>query len=37
MSMSVFKSKSEVPRRFEVFTGAGRRRTFTAADKTAIV
>lgn len=37
MSMSGFKPKSEVPRRFEVFTGAGRRRTFTVVDKTAIV
>ena len=37
MSMSGFKSMSEVPRRFDVFTGAGRRRTFTAAEKAAIV
>lgn len=28
---------SEVPRRFGVFTGAGRRRTFTVAEKAAIV
>ncbi len=28
---------SEVPRRFDVFTGAGRCRTFTAAEKAAIV
>lgn len=37
MSMSGFKPLSKVPRRFDVFTGAGRRRTFTAAEKAAIV
>ena len=37
MSMSGLKSMSEVPRRFDVFTGAGRRRTFAAAEKAAIV
>ena len=37
MSMSELKHVSEGPRRFDVFTGAGRRRSFTAAEKAAIV
>ncbi len=37
MSISELKHVSEVPRRFDVFTGAGRRRSFTAAEKAAIV
>lgn len=37
MSISELKPMSEVPRRFDIFTGAGRRRTFTAAEKAAIV
>lgn len=37
MSMSGLKHVSEGPRRFDVFTGAGRRRRFTRAEKAAIV
>ena len=37
MSMSELKHVSEGPRRFEVFTGAGRRRSFTVAEKASIV
>ena len=37
MSMSERKHMSEGLRRFDVFTGGGRRRSFTAADKAAIV
>ncbi len=37
MSMSGLKHVSEGPRRFDVFTGAGRRRSFTRAEKAAIV
>lgn len=37
MSISDFEPMSEAPRRFDVFTGAGRRRTFTPAEKAAIV
>ncbi len=37
MSMSGLKHVSEAPRRFDVFTGAGRRRSFTRAEKAAIV
>ncbi len=37
MSMSERKHVSEVLRRFDVFTGGGRRRSFTAAEKAAIV
>jgi len=37
MSMSGFTAMSEPPRRFDVFTGTGRRRSFTAAEKAAIV
>ena len=37
MSMSELKHVSEAPRRFDVFTGGGRRRSFTAAEKAAIV
>lgn len=37
MSMSVLMPMSEEPRRFEVFTGEGRRRRFSASEKAAIV
>ena len=37
MSMSVLMPVSEEPRRFEVFTGEGRRRRFSAIEKAAIV
>ena len=37
MSMSVLMPVSEEPRRFEVFTGEGRRRRFSAVEKAAIV
>ncbi len=37
MSMPERKHVSEGPRRFDVFTGGGRRRSFTAAEKAAIV
>ncbi len=37
MSIPVHMPMSEAPRRFEVFTGEGRRRHFSAAEKTAIV
>jgi len=37
MSISGFTAMSEPPRRFDVFTGTGRRRSFTAAEKAAIV
>ena len=37
MSMSERKHVSEGLRRFDVFTGGGRRRSFTAAEKAAIV
>ena len=37
MSMSGFTAMSEPPRRFDVFTGTDRRRSFTAAEKAAIV
>ena len=37
MSMSELKHVSEGPRRFDVFTGGGRRRSFTAAEKAALV
>ena len=35
--MSELKHVSEGPRRCDVFTGAGRRRSFTAAEKASIV
>ena len=37
MSMSVLTPMPEPARRFEVFTGAGRRRTWSAEEKAAIV
>lgn len=37
MSITELMHVSERPRRFDVFTGAGRRRRFTAAEKAAIV
>ena len=37
MSITELMHVSEGPRRFDVFTGAGRRRRFTAAEKAAIV
>ena len=37
MSVSVFMPMSEEARRFEVFTGEGRRRRFSGADKVVIV
>jgi len=37
MSMSGLIAMSEQPRRFDAFTGTGRRRNFTAAEKAAIV
>lgn len=37
MSITVLTAMSEPPRRFDVFTGTGRRRSFTAAEKAAIV
>ena len=37
MSMSVLMPMSEEPRRFEVFTGEGRRRRFSAVEKATIV
>ncbi len=37
MSITEPMHVSEGPRRFDVFTGAGRRRRFTAAEKSAIV
>ena len=37
MSITVLTAMSEPPRRFDVFTGMGRRRSFTAAEKAAIV
>jgi transposase len=37
MSISELKHVSEPVRRIEVFTGAGRRRSWTAAEKAAIV
>ena len=37
MSVSVLMAMPEEPRRFEVFTGEGRRRRFSASEKAAIV
>ena len=37
MSITVLTAMTEPPRRFDVFTGTGRRRSFTAAEKAAIV
>ena len=37
MSITVLTAMSGQPRRFDVFTGTGRRRSFTAAEKAAIV
>ena len=37
MSITVLTAMSEPPRRFDVFTGTGRRRSYTAAEKAAIV
>lgn len=37
MSVSVLMAMAEEPRRFEVFTGEGRRRRFSASEKAAIV
>jgi transposase len=37
MSMPGLKHVSEGPRRFDVFTGAGRRRSFTRAEKATMV
>lgn len=37
MSVSVLMPMSEKPRRFEVFTGEGQRRRFSASEKAAIV
>ena len=37
MSITLLTAMSEPPRRFDVFTGTGRRRSFTAAEKTTIV
>ena len=37
MSITVLTAMSEPPRRFDVFTGTGRRRSYTAAEKAGIV
>ena len=37
MSITELMHVSEGPRRFDVFTGAGRRRRFTKAEKAALV
>lgn len=37
MSITVLTAMSEPPRRFDVFTGTGRRRSYTAAEKATIV
>ena len=37
MSVTVLTAVSEPPRRFDVFTGTGRRRSFTLAEKARIV